>query len=101
MRVNLTQTEIKEYFPDVTDCLGTVIPAFVTEKECRKYSSEIGWGHCDIIRIDKRFERVYVAGKKHINKKPDICRHIIETIDFPLGKYEAGNMKVLSVKKVL
>ncbi len=101
MRVNLTQAEIQAYFPNVTDCLGTVIKAFVTERECREFSSEIGWGACDIIRIDKRFERVYVAGKKYINNQQDLCGNTIETIDFPLGEYEGGNMKVISVKKVI
>lgn len=100
MRVNLTQADIKEYFPDVTDCLGSVIPAFTTERECREYSSKIRWGACDIIRIDKRFERVYVAGKKYINKEQDLCGNTTESIDFPLGEYEGGNMKVISIKKV-
>ena len=101
MRVNLTQAEIEAYFPNITNCLGTVIPAFVTERECREFSSEIGWGSCDIIRIDKRFERVYVDGKKYISKKPDICGYIIETIDFLLGNYDGGNMKVVSIKKII
>ncbi len=101
MRVNLTQAEIEAYFPNVSDCLGSVIPAFVTERECREFSSEIGWGACDLIRIDKRFERVYVAGKKYLQKKQDPCGNIIETIDFPLGEYDGGNMKVVSVKKVI
>jgi hypothetical protein len=51
--------------------------------------------------VDKRFERVYVAGKKYIRKRPDICGNTIETIDFPLGKYIDGNMRVLSVKKII
>ena len=101
MRVNMTQADIKEYFPDVVDCLGSVIPAFVTERDCREFSSKIGWGACDIIRIDKRFERVYVAGKKYIHQKPDACGNRIETIDFPLGEYEAGKMKLVSIKKVI
>lgn len=101
MRVNMTQADIKDYFPDVIDCLGSVIPAFVTERDCREFSSKIGWGACDIIRIDKRFERVYVAGKKYIHQKPDACGHIIEQIDFPLGEFDDENRKVVSIKKVI
>jgi hypothetical protein len=101
MRINLRQTDIKQYFPDITDALGREIPAFMTERECRAFAVEIGWGACDIIRIDKRFERVYVAGRKHLHNGQDACGNILEQMYFPTGQYQDGNMQVIEIKKVI
>ena len=101
MRINLTQMEIKQYFPDITDALGKEIPAFMTERECRAFAVKIGWGACDIFRIDKRFERVYVAGRKLIHNGQDDCGNILDEIYFPTGKYQDGNMQVVEIKKVI
>lgn len=100
MRINKTQAEIKEYFPDITDAIGDVIPGFMTERECREYASSIGWGSCDIIRIEKRFERVYIVGKNDIRKITDTAGITNDAIVFPLGEYDdKGNMRVIKIKK--
>ncbi len=102
MRINYSYSQIKEYFPNIVMSLGSIIPTFQTERLCREFSSKIGWGSADIIRIYDNFGYVYIAGNKSFQLDQDLCGNDIQQIDIPLGEYdEAGNMKVVVIKKII
>ena len=100
MRINLTLSAIKQYFPDITNSLGHEIPAFPTVEKCRAFALKIGWGNQDIIRVSKRFERVYIVGKKPIHTSLDACGNIVESIHIPTGNYVDGEMQVIEIRKI-
>jgi len=100
MRINYTLEEFKPFFPEVANLIGSKIPAFITEKEARKHAASIGWGTADIIRLDKRFERVYFVGQRctyagghATGKDEEVIRIPLETFD------ETKARNVLTIRK--
>jgi len=77
----------KEWFPNLDNCISDgTIQSFRTQKIAIEEAKKFGWGK-NIIRIDRRFERIYIIGTI------DHCSEVKAGIDHqvlrvPMLKYD-------------
>jgi hypothetical protein len=81
-----------------------LIKTFYTKKEVQEYAKSIGWDHYHVVKIERRFEKVWIVGQNHI-QKDNIVGLEFDTFRCPTGNYENKNgcqhMIVLEVKKLI
>jgi hypothetical protein len=81
-----------------------IIKTFRTKKEAQKYASFIGWYQYQVVKVERRFETIWIVAQSHIQN--DIIAGMeFKKYNCPTGKYEFKNgsnqMIVLEVKKYI
>lgn len=67
--------------------LKAELPLFPTKKAALTAAKEFGWR--DAIRLDTRFERVWVVGKKLL-QPDDVAGETVDVFSFPLLRWDVG-----------
>jgi len=84
--------------------INNLIPTFRTKKDAQKFASSIGWQQYNVVRVERRFETVWIVAQTHIQPKV-IAGINFETYTCPSGEYEFRNgtqqMIVFECKKML
>lgn len=81
-----------------------LIKTFATKMNAKKYASSIGWQQYNVVKVERRFENVWIVAHTHIQN--DIIANMeFKTYRCPTGQYEYKNgsqqMIVLEVKKLV
>lgn len=84
--------------------MNGLIKTHRTKKDAQKYASSIGWPQYHVVKVERRFETIWIVAATHIQND------VIAGMEFkkyicPTGKYEYKNgtnqMIVLEVKKYI
>ena len=74
-----------------------IVRTFTLKRDAVNAGKLFGWK--DTIRIDRRFERVYIVGKQQFRSISD-CHCVFDVIDLPLLEWDGHQQKMVRVRKV-